>query len=159
MSGSRLSPVGINNFSAPSGAELSRWFATGIVVQQARAAYWAGFLPPQRAPQRALRWRDQNLYNCTVIEALEAEMAKATSPDANPENWFLGRLHAVEALEAFGHSPCGTQGAWRQAVETLGFELGVNHPLRRRLLPCARRARATATHGEWVVEFLDLFEG
>lgn len=159
MSGSRLSPVGINNFSAPSGSEISRWFATGNPVQQARAAYWAEIRPAARAPQRALRWRDGNLYNAEVIEALEAEMAKAISPDANPERWFLHHLHAVEALEAFGLSPCGTQGAWRQALESLSFELGTNHRLRRRLLPCARAARTTAAHGEWVVEFLDLFEG
>jgi hypothetical protein len=157
MSGSRLSPSPIN-LSAPSGAELSRWFATGLVPQQARAAYWAEIRPTVRGAGRVLNWRDQNLYNAEVISALEAVTHRAMDPDANPETWFLHQLSAVEALEAFGLSPCGTQGAWQHAREDLSFELGTNHRLRRRLIPLARKARATASHGEWVVEFLDMFE-
>lgn len=159
MSGSRLSsPVGIN-LSAPTGTEFSRWFATGQIPQQARAAYWAGLRPTARGAGRALIWRDQNLYNAEVISALEiATHLPHLDPANRPEEWFATNLHVVEGLEAFGLSPCGTQEIWQELRGDVGHEFAAHRGLRRGLIPLARRARATAAHGEWVIEFLDMFE-
>lgn len=160
MSGSRpsTSPSPIN-LSAPSGAEISRWFATGLVPQQARAAYWAELRPTVRGANRVLGWKHANLYNAEVISALEAAATQLPNLDPErPEKWFIEHLHAAESLEAFGLSPCGTQEIWDCFKGDVRYECATHRGLRGSLIPLARKARATAAHGGWVVEFLNLFE-